>query len=84
MRGLISVQKWLGHKGNPLTPEQMQFITRPSTSCRGCLFDGQHSSVCDRACTVAQRAELDHCERGFIYVARDLDPRQVALLDREN
>lgn len=83
MMDLISIQKWLGRKGEPLAPEHIQFTTRPATSCRNCLFDGQHPSVCDRACKAAQRAELEHCEQGFIYVARPVDPRQVTLLDRE-
>jgi hypothetical protein len=30
------------------------------------------------------RAELDHCERGFIYVAKPVDPRQCNLLDKEH
>ncbi len=84
MNGLVSVQDWLGRRGEPLSPESMQFTTSPAMSCRGCLFDGQHSSVCDRACKAAARAELEHCEQGFIYVAKDLDPRQVNLLDKEH
>lgn len=84
MGQLIEVQKWLGHRGNPLSPETMQFVTRPAKGCRGCLFDGQAVSVCDRACTVAQRAEMEHCERGFIYVAKPVDPRQANLLDKEH
>jgi hypothetical protein len=84
MTQLIEVQKWLGHRGDPVSPELLQFTTRPAKGCRGCLFDGQLASVCDRACTVAQRAELEHCERGFIYVAKPVDARQVTLLDREH
>lgn len=84
MTQLISVQKWLGRRGDPLSPESIQFTTRPAKSCRGCLFDGQHSSVCDRACDAAARAELDHCERGFIYVTKPADPRQVSLLEKEH
>lgn len=66
----VSIQDWLRRRGEPLSPESIQFTVKRARSCRGCLFDGQHSSVCDRACTVAQRAELDHCERGFIYVEK--------------
>lgn len=84
MPELISVQKWLGHRGAPLSPEQLLFTTRPAKGCRGCLFDGQLASVCDRACNVAQRADLEHCEAGFIYVAKDVDPRQANLLDKEH
>ena len=82
MTQLVSIQQWLGHQGEPLTPETIQFTTRPAKSCRGCLFDGQHSSICDRACQAAQRAELEHCERGFIYVAKPVDPRQVSLIEK--
>lgn len=82
MTQLVSIQKWLGHKGESLSPESIQFTTRPAKSCRGCLFDGQHSSICDRACQAAQRAELEHCERGFIYVAKPVDPRQVSLIEK--
>jgi hypothetical protein len=80
MNGLVSVQAWLGRKGEPMNPETMQFTTRPATSCRGCLFDGQSASVCDRACKAAVRAEQEHCETGFIYVTKPVDPRQVDLL----
>lgn len=84
MTGLISVQDWLGRHGDPVAPEHIQFTTRAATSCRNCLFDGQPSSVCDRACQAAQRAELEHCEQGFIYVAKEVDPRQVTLLGGEH
>ncbi|WP_208281108.1 hypothetical protein [Massilia oculi] len=82
MTQLVSIQKCLGHKGESLSPESIQFTTRPAKSCRGCLFNGQHSSICDRACRAAQRAELEHCERGFIYVAKPVDPRQVSLIEK--
>ena len=82
MTQLVSIQKWLGHKGDALSPESIQFTTRPAKSCRGCLFDGQHSSICDRACQAAARAELDHCEHGFIYVEKKVDPRQVSLIEK--
>lgn len=84
MNGLVSVQAWLGRKGESMSPESMQFTTRSATSCRGCLFEGQHSSVCDRACKAAARAELDQCEAGFIYVEKQIDPRQVDLLNKGN
>ncbi|MGI4717232.1 MAG: hypothetical protein ACRYGO_07405 [Janthinobacterium lividum] len=84
MTQLISVQKWLGLRGEPISPESIQFTTRPAKSCRGCLFDGQHAAVCDRACQAAERAELEHCERGFIYVSKPVDPRQVSLLEKEH
>lgn len=76
---LIAVSDWLGHHGEPLEPSAMQFTVKPATSCRGCLFNGPRAKVCGRACEVAQRAELPHCEEGFIYVARETDPRQLAI-----
>jgi hypothetical protein len=84
MNGLVCVQEWLGRRGESIAPEHIQFTTKPAQTCRGCLFDGQPSATCTRACQAAHRADLDHCERGFIYVAKDLDPRQTNLLDKEH
>jgi len=81
MTRLVSIQKWLGHKGESLAPEAIQFTTRPAKSCRGCLFNGQHAHVCERACAAAQRVELAHCERGFIYVAKPVDTRQLSIIE---
>ena len=83
MRHCVAIQDWLGHHGEPLHPESMQFTTRPAKSCRGCLFQGQHSAICARACQAAQRAELEHCERGVIYVVKPLDGRQHSLIEQE-
>lgn len=64
----------------PLDPATMQFETRPATSCRGCLFDGQWWSVCQQAGELAVRAGLAECESGkVIYVARKIDPRQMKI-----
>lgn len=84
MNGLISVQDWLGRRGEPLSLDSIQFTTKPGKTCRGCLFDGQHSSVCNRALDLAQRADMPHCEdAGVVYVAKPVDPRQTNLLDKE-
>lgn len=80
MKGYVSIHKWLGRCGESMSPENMQFTTRPAKSCRGCLFQGQHSAVCDRACDVAQLAELEHCTRGFIYVEKPVDDRQLSII----
>jgi hypothetical protein len=82
MKGYVSIHKWLGRCDELKSPENMQFTTRPAKSCRGCLFQGQHSAVCDRAGDVTQLAELEHCTRGFIYVEKPADPRQVSLIDK--
>lgn len=80
MSNLIAVSDWLGHHGEPLHPESMQYSARPAKSCRGCLFEGQRSAVCDRAIVAALRVDLPHCELdGCIYVAREVDPRQLAI-----
>jgi hypothetical protein len=81
MKQIVAIQEWLGLSTEPLAPEAIQFTTRPAKSCRGCLFNDQHSSICERACQVAQRAELEHCERGFIYVEKPVDPRQVSIIE---
>lgn len=81
MTRLVSIQKWLGHKGAPLAPESVQFTTRPAKSCRNCLFNGQPAPICTRACEVAQRAELEHCERGFIYAEKPVDTRQLSIIE---
>ncbi|MDN4038668.1 hypothetical protein [Massilia sp. YIM B02443] len=77
----VSILKWLGQEGEPLSPEDIQFTTKPAKSCRGCLFEHQRSAVCDRACQAAQRAELAHCERGFVYVAKPVDTRQFSIIE---
>lgn len=84
MNGLVSVYEWLGRRGEPVNPEAIQFTTKPAMSCRGCLFEHQSYKVCDIACQAAERAGMDDCEHGFIYVAKPVDPRQVTLLDREH
>lgn len=76
---LVAVSDWLGHHGEPLHPESMQFTIKPATSCRGCLFNGQRSRVCNQACEVARRADLPHCEEGVIYVLKEIDPRQLTI-----
>lgn len=65
---------------HPLDPATLQFTTRPANSCRGCIFDGQWWSVCKEAGEVAQRAGMPECEAGgVIYVAREVDPRQLNI-----
>lgn len=78
-RQLVAVADWLGHRGEPLEPERMQFTVAPAVSCRGCAFDAQRAAVCTKACEVAQRAGLPHCEEGVIYIPRELDPRQIPI-----
>lgn len=63
-----------------LQPQKMQFTTRPASSCRGCLFEGQWWRACREAGIVAVLAGMPDCEEGaVIYVDREIDPRQLAI-----
>ena len=85
MNGLISIHKWLGRRGDPMTVDTIQFTARTGKTCAGCLFDGQPLSVCNRAVEIAQRADMGHCEDdGVVYVAKPVDARQLNLLDKEH
>lgn len=65
-----------------LKPQQMQFTTRPASSCRGCLFEGQWWRVCREAGIVAELAGMPECEAGgVIYVTKETDPRQLEIKD---
>lgn len=80
MSNLIAVSDWLGHHGEPLHPEAMQYDAKPAKSCRGCLFEGQRVAVCVRAVHAATRVGLPDCELdGCIYVERESDPRQLTI-----
>lgn len=79
MSNLIAVSDWLGHHGEPLHPDEIQFVTRPAKSCRNCLFDGQRAEICNAAARKAGRIGMKDCEDGVIYVAREVDPRQLAI-----
>lgn len=75
---------WRGERDDSaLEPDAMQFKIRPGLSCRGCLFEKQAASVCVKAGVVAARAGLEDCERGFIYVAVPVDPRQLDITQGE-
>lgn len=79
---LVKLDKWRGRRDEQeLEPEAMQFTERAAVSkCRGCLFDGQWSRVCMKAAATAVRANLNDCDAGYIYVAVQQDPRQMALV----
>lgn len=56
-------------------------------ACQGCIFNGQHSSVCNVAGEQAAARGLPDCEDvgdGFIYVPVKVDPRQLDLLKDGN
>jgi len=79
---LVKLDKWRGRRDEQeLEPEVMQFTERAAVNkCRGCVFDGQWSKVCKKAGVVAVRSGLRDCEDGVIYVAKEQDPRQLALV----
>lgn len=55
-------------------------------NCRGCLFDKQRASVCWAASEVAKQRGLRNCDAVdqfgdvVIYVAAEVDPRQMKLI----
>lgn len=79
MGSLVSLDRWVGKRGDPLEPEKINFTTKPAKSCHGCMFDDQHYEVCNRACDVADLAGMPLCEDGYVYVLRPVDPRQLSI-----
>lgn len=65
----------------PIEPGAIPFIAKPAASCADCLFKGQRSSVCRKATEIALRSGIADCDDGFVYVEREIDPRQLALVD---
>jgi len=88
--GLIEVDRWLGLRGDALTPSAMLFVAveRDGTGCRSCIFAGQRVAVCKAACELASRAGQRDCDsptdpgKRIIYVAPPNDPRQLELLEK--
>lgn len=79
-----------------LDPARMQFTQQTrrlvddednrSLNCRGCLFHRQPYAVCARANVEAKKRGLRDCDavdqfgEVAIYVATDIDPRQMDLI----
>jgi hypothetical protein len=77
----VDIEKWRGRRDTEaLDPQAIQFRAEPRKGCAGCLFDHQWSGVCRQAGEVAARAGIPDCAQGFIYVAAEVDPRQVDFL----
>ncbi len=79
MTRMVVVAEWLGRYGDVLRPEELQFEAKQAKGCSGCLFEKQRSSVCRQANAVARLASIADCDFGFIYVAREQDPRQLTI-----
>jgi hypothetical protein len=64
-----------------MTPTTIQFRAQPAVSCRGGLFEPESSYNCMKACEEAVKRGLPDCEdaKGYIYVADEVDPRQMSL-----
>jgi hypothetical protein len=77
----IDLEKWRGRRDPiPLDPTVITFRAKPAKgACKGCMFDGQWSSVCRQAAAESISRGGADCEAGFIYVATDTDPRQLKL-----
>lgn len=81
--------KWEGITAAPIDPSTMRFKPMKApvyADCEGCLFVGQRSSVCRRACEIAEVDCDDPWPSGgsMIFVADPSDPRQLNLLDKEH
>lgn len=64
-----------------MRPADIQFITVPGKSCRGCIWEHERSTVCHEAARVAILAGLSDCENsGLIYVLKVADKRQLELI----
>jgi hypothetical protein len=93
VRGFISVVHWLGGRdADQLAPAAMRYRAKLASAskgaCAGCLFRGQAAAICGEAGQLAQRAGLPDCEatdpetgRTFIYVALEVDPRQLEVVN---
>lgn len=58
-----------------------QVITAPGKSCKGCIWEHEHSSACHEVARVAKLSGLPDCEySGIIYVLKPIDARQLQLI----
>jgi hypothetical protein len=63
-----------------MRPADTQVTTAPGKSCRGCIWEHEHSSVCHEVARVAVLAKLPDCEySNLIYVLKPVDTRQLEL-----
>lgn len=62
-----------------LDPTAIAFHAQRADSCRGCIFEGQWSEVCKKAAVESVARGGADCDAGYIYVAVEVDPRQLTL-----
>ena len=80
---------WTGETAAPMDPATIRFKATQApvyADCHGCLFAGQRSVVCRRACEVA-KVDCDGpwpAGGSMIFVLDKSDPRQMDLLDKEH
>lgn len=81
----VDLDRWRGRRDEEvMEPEGMAYRDQAATrGCRGCVFDGQWSPVCIRASAAAVRAGFRDCDAGVIYVAVEVDPRQLPIIQTE-
>lgn len=81
----INLEKWRGKRDpDAIDPSNIEFrAITGRTSCAGCVFEGQWSSICKKAAEEAVKRSLVDCDTGAIYVAVERDPRQIDLLPQE-
>jgi len=66
-----------------MKPADTQVTTAPGKSCRGCIWEYEHSSVCHEVARVARLANLPDCEySNLIYVLKPVDDRQLELIEQ--
>lgn len=86
----VSLDKWLGRRGPAIDPDQVRFVVAEApvfADCKGCMFIGQPSAICRRACEIAVASGAPDCDdalpngKSLIYVADERDPRQMDLIE---
>lgn len=77
----VNLEKWRGKRDpQTLEPETMAFVSKAGRLCKGCLFNNQWASVCQKANEEAAKRQIAQCESGVVYVdAPPRDPRQLEI-----
>lgn len=79
---------WRGERAAPIDPDAVKFDVAEAkvfADCEGCMFIGQSTAVCRRACDIAVAAGGIDCDyplpngRSLVYVLRRVNPRQLEL-----